>query len=48
MILRKLPNRKLAIERHVAIASRELATRDQVLGIGELFGVSASMVVKST
>lgn len=43
-----LPNRQLLVQRQVAIAIRRLSTGDQVLGIGELLGVSASTVSKCT
>lgn len=46
--LYKLPNQKLAVQQEVAIALRTLGTRDQVLRIGELFGIPASTIGKST
>jgi hypothetical protein len=46
--LENLPNRKLAVERQVALALRRLCTGDTVAGIAELFGVSGSTVTKST
>jgi hypothetical protein len=43
-----LHNRKLLVQRQVAIALRRLCTEDSLLSVEELFGVFVSTVSKST
>jgi hypothetical protein len=43
-----IPNRKLSVPRMVAIALRRLATGDNILGVAELFGLSAPTVSRIT